>query len=733
MPLIVPTLANMTVYPESFGAVGDGVADDLAAIQAAETYLAGLVQTSANASSRPVLTMKPGSIYAITGKIMKQSNVDWDGPGLIRRRDYASPTGTRFPLVYAYNKSNFAIRNVQFQNLTHDQINALNLPRGTGTGDNGSTAGTGAGTFGNDNTAIELIKCNQVKVEGCTLVNFSFGIRYTFCTYFRFARNTLSSGNAVTLADMLAGTYVTYSTVPATNYGCIVENFQLPLLVGACASFGTICDNIILGNGLDVGITSVDQAYTQEPLLIFGNIIQGTNSAIQVYRGSVADPSDTAPTYQTATSVVDNLIYCTWEQGIYLRGANGIICSRNYIERAAQGGANGAPAGNSASSILTRVNPWTQATLFLSAIAGNVSPDHASTINENRVVNHGRDGIACDAAIQLRWRNITAENNSVVRENWVTPADTAILLDVGDDIINVDAVRNKIKGGWAIGIQISGAAKAKTSIYQTSYHLDFNEVEGAAIGIVADALAFNVRLYRNRLCGRSNGTIGLYLRNAPYSEISFNEVENFPIGIQLRSGNLASSVPRILNGGTIPQANSRGGTVVVRCNNVTGCATPFSVTETGTGDITFKGRTLLWEGDIVDKSLYDPDVYALGVPTVGTWSRGQQTRCSTMAVGVTPGAQCITNGHLAGVATTALGTATSGSPNIVLATLNDFDGYAPGIYITHPGFTGTVKIIGINLDTLTLTVDANATSTPGSPQAMTIATATFGKHAVLTA
>lgn len=68
-----------------YGAVGDGVADDTLAIQAAEDYASSL--------GVPVELHFPAGNYAITASIEKKSNVNWRGTGRIERLNAASATG----------------------------------------------------------------------------------------------------------------------------------------------------------------------------------------------------------------------------------------------------------------------------------------------------------------------------------------------------------------------------------------------------------------------------------------------------------------------------------------------------------------------------------------------------------------------------------------------------------------------------------------------------------------
>ena len=699
-----------SVSVKDFGAVGDGVTDDTAAIQAAENYAA--------TAGKPINLYFPSGTFAITATIQKRAQVHWFGAGKIKRRDNLAPTGTQYALVYANAVNDWSIDGLSFEAIAQDVVIANGLLRANGNSPNA----------GNWNSCIDAYKCQRWDVRNCTFQKFSQGIKYTGSGNFSISFNKLYAENAYTVANMLAGTAQSFAYA-GTGGLCYLYDATLSVL-----SLGPslITDNEMVLAGLDSGIELSINVFDNTPSICTNNRIQGPHAGIISYQGSVVDPQH-GSTYNQQQIISNNWIYATWEQGIYLRGLFGVQVLGNYIERAAL---TNSDVDSSAGSIIARVNPFDSAVaaVFLSATNNIVSNDHGTIISDNRCVDQGRSGVTTVACIYIRIDNVKVTNNIIERsaEAFSASTTTAILVSNGGRLKNIDVCGNTILGYWANGIIVSDVVRP------TSINTHYGKIKNNVIQLVGATYAIDVLWYAFNLDISDNdifagATTGIRLRFSPYSKIVNNRFYSLTTGINLADGCLASDFAYLVSGGVATRAIRRGGTTTVTNNDFQNVTTPHAVSNIDTGDASFAGRCSIWENDKVNGLTYYSYAYSGGTPpttfTAQTWNTHDQTKNTAVAVGQTPGRVCISPGTY-GIATTTTGTASLGSP--IITAVANLDGYGPGMYLNpSSGFASVVSIVSVNYASSTITVSANANANAVGAT-LTVATPTFGTLPVLT-
>jgi hypothetical protein len=679
---------RQTVSVKDFGAVGDGVANDTAAIQAAEDYATSL--------SVPVDLYFPAGVYAITASIQKKTNVNWNGSGQIERLNYATATGAAFSLVVANGVNDWTIQGVDFKNVTRTRELAVPL--------------TSSVAVGSSNTCLDVFNCSRWAIRECTIRQFAYGILYRECQDFQITNNWLYADTGKTVAQIIDGTYTNFSAYAGT--GGIV-NLYKPSGPNLPSSQYLISGNYVEIPGLDIGIDVLSQTYDKMPSTVTNNIIKGCLTGFQLYRGSFADPG-TAPTYNSASMLIGNRVYASWGAGIYIRAVIGVQVIGNYLERCGAGGADG---NTSSGAIVIRVNPFTVPGFVTSAVTN----DHAILVQGNRIVDYGRNDIACDPAVLIENDNVIFEGNEVNRSEEEFTSQRGIGINVGNGkkLRNCTIINNKISGYWTTGISVADTLRnASFSDFVTIFGNDI--IGNYSIGIAIDWCSFNVDVSANFISGVFS-TTAIRLKNAPFSKIKNNTINGGVVGITVSSGNLSSDTARFLSAGTITALNRRGGSLMVNENNIFNATTPFLVTETDTNDVLLYGRCMEFENNYTDNSLVYTE-FSGGTPGTNAakiWTKHDFALNSAVAVGQTPGKVCITSGQYGSAATTT-GDTTNGSPTIT--SVGSLDGYGPGIFIAATGFSGVVRILSINTTTSTITVSANASSnnigvtlTPSTP------------------
>ena len=674
---------------KDFGAAGDGIADDTAAIQAAED--------AATAIGGSVELYFPEGTYDITDSILKKTNVHWRGPGKIKRQDNAAPTGTQWSLVFADEVDNWSIDGLSFEAVSRDIEDSVSLPRG-----NGDTQAPGG-----LNSCIDAYKCENIRISNCTMDKFTFGIHYTGSADFVFNNNYFTSNNGYTVADVLAGTDHTWDS----RGGAIISTYDETItpIPPVNQRGGLIVHNRISVPGLDNGIGMMSNVYGKRNLIVSENLIEGAHAGIQCYSGSIADPGG-ADTYNTSSLILNNRIYAIWEQGIYIRGVLGVQVQGNYIERAAQMDAD---PNSSSGGIVCRVNPFEPAAAYVSAAAGDVSNDHSIIISENRVVDTGRDTVGIGiGGIYVRMDNIKISNNDIVNsdENFTSSDIPGILVANGGELKNCTVVDNKVSGYFSKGISVTDTNK-NANLKEDYLSLKNNKIEliSADIGIAVSWYSFNTDISGNIIRGANKAVT---VRLAPNTRIYNNRIADASEGIQIGDGCDAGSQAYFETKGVSTKAIRRGGAVDVIGNEYQNVTTPHAIINTAVGDTTFYGRTREFRDEIIDGEKFYLDFASNTVTTsdsLRTWNLHDTARNASVAGSVSPGVVCVTPGTH-GVATTTTGD--TANTSAVISNVADFDGYGVGIYLNpSAGFSAPVRIIAIDVDAGTITVDTAATST----------------------
>jgi hypothetical protein len=387
---------------------------------------------------------------------------------------------------------------------------------------------------------------------------------------------------------------------------------------------------------------------------------------------------------------------------MYLRAVIGVQVIGNYLERNGAGGVDG---NFSSSAISIRVNPFTGG-----IVTSPVTNDHAIIVQGNRIVDYGRNDIACDPAVLIENDNVLFDGNEITRseEKFNTKRGFAINIGNGKKLKNSTVTNNKISGYWTTGVIIGDIFKdASFSDYLT---INNNSISGnfdSAISV--DWRSFNADISQNFISGVMSVS-AISIRLTPFSKITNNTINGGNVGIQINTGTLISDTARLLSAGVISSANKRGGSLIVNDNRIYNATTSFSVGEVTVGDTLFYARCMSFENNYSNGALVFTE-FSGGTPgtnTVKVWTKHDVTLNSAVASGQSPGRVCVSSGQYGSVITTS-GDTTNGSP--VITNVGTLDGYGPGIYITATGFSGVVQILSINIINSTVTVSANATST----------------------
>lgn len=713
----IAKLTRRVVDVRDYGAVGDDATDDLSALQAAEDAAAALAVTLGTR----VGVAFPYSSYAISAPIEKKAGTDWSGPGRLRRIDNASPTGATFSIVTASNVDEWSIDGLGFENVPLSVVES-----------SGITTSTAAGV---PNTCIDVRGCENWAIRNCTIEQYTYGIIHQDSRHYVIANNTLraiydpAKDRDDYQADMLDATYgADYPNTTTASSGGIVVFYT-----DGGPSTGNH-DYLITGNqienyGLNTGIDALAQTYDESPGSVTNNVIEGGRCGIQSYRGSFADPG-TAPTWDVRALIAVNHISWQWEQGIYLRSAYGHLVSTNILRHTGLLGGGG--SGGSVGGIVTRADP---ADPGLTSPLNNPTP---TLITGNILIDTGSPtALTCDGAVQVRVERTIVRGNSITRSTLPTfvtgTADYAVRID-GSESINAFAVESNFISGHHVGVSLAGSftRNRRNHVWFALWKIDRNEIDTCPDGgIIVDARMVGGSIHRNALtaCGTETGKAAIQVKFAPFCDVSGNTIVSGTSGILLSAGNQASSIPRILSESVITDNRRRGGSLTVRNNILSDCTTAHGVNETSGTDVSFFGRCAVWEGDMVNGHPARSTYTATPSTTNNghTWNPGDIAPKTTPTAATSPAWMCLVGGT-AGDTTYSTGDTTLGSP--VVTAMSSLDGYGPGIYVTLTGFTGSRKIIDIDVTNSTITLDANAAST-NAGATVTVATPTFAAMASL--
>ena len=666
-PTVTPTYTF--ILPEDYGAAGDNATDDTVALQAAEDAATAL----ASSTGKAVGLLLSGT-YLVSDSIQKKANVNWWGHGAIKHVDYdASPTltvTTQFALVYASGVSDWRIDGIRFFSIPHSAVISNALPR----------KGGDSPLPGNWNSAIDADDCDRWVVKDCTFKGFSQAIKYSECNNFRIDDNYLDDESGYTVASMIAETYTKgYSQSGTFGIGTLHEGTPQPK-----SSDFSINNNDILTPGLDSGIRALSQTYDEAPGVVEGNRIFGAGGpGIQIYRGTYVD-GGSAPTYDARLVVQGNLIYGTWEQGIYIRGVVGVLVDGNVLVEPGKQGDNG---DGSVGGIVTRVNPFSTDFSGTFTSQATLSSKAGVEICNNIVINPG-DAADCDGGIQVRVSWCHCHDNVIVRdEKTYTSKVGAGILTSNEQEEGVYIEHNRIFN-FATGINFVGGLGDAGEEEAVVSH---NHILRTDTGINVNSYRWNgVRIDHNYV--KDATTTAIKLRNSPRSRIEHNEIIDCGEGLHLMSGSLASNIPHLMTGGTTPASVTKrqGATVIVRANTFYGVTTPHERSETATNDTTFQGRCLIWEDDVVDGKTIDGNAYSgasySNFPR--TWHVGDIIRNTTIAAATLHSSICTVAGT--GGTNTVSTTCTTNGTTAVSA-VADFDGIGPGMYVDIDGEVVYIK------------------------------------------
>lgn len=653
----------------------------------------------------------PSGIYRIKESIIKKAGVEWHGEGVIQRwdLDQGSP-GTdpayQYALVYSEDKNYIKFNGVTFKTLTHIQLHNLGIPR----------KGSGSPYPGTWNSCIHFNGGEHVEVEGCRFKGFSQGIAYQGLKHYRFANNYLDDESGLSVDSMLDGTYE--SNLPGgyfyTGTGGIINLFPSSPLVRT-SDYGIITNNFCKTPSLDIGIETHNQVYQMQPCVTQGNIIVGARSAIQCYKGSVDDLGTPAPyDYNSHNLIANNIIFGTWEQGIYIRGQMGVQALCNLVLHAGQIGTNG--SGTSAGGIVTRVNPFDAdpTTIFLDR--ANQSRAVPVTIAQNHIINPGRPNVALDGALQLRADRSHAYFNHLSRNEHLYPQNTnsslwgkGIFSENGEKIQELVCVGNNVRNFERGFNHTAGSfADAKRLVFRDNI---FDDCYHSATIVPRAICGFEIE--NNKF---NNTERGLFLSHAPFSKIALNEYTDGNQGLVIGEGCLSSDVLAIKTDGTITGSKRRGGTLHIEDNRYNRVTTPHFANNTGTDDATVRGRTIKMSGEIIDGIEYDSRKWSSALPAqANNEPKTFNSSDVTIAANATPGLRysmiCTKSGTFgASVATT--GNVTNGSNQIT--NVADYNGIGPWQYLNFNNeLAYIVSIDSSDADPLNwiITLDRNLNAT----------------------
>lgn len=690
--------AQSGIRPEDFGAVGDGVTDDLAAIQAAEN--------AASALGYPAELRFDSGVYIVSGSIVKKSNVHWAGNGLVKRINNSAPTGTNFALVNADGVDDWSITGLNFEGVSRDVAISASL--------------TETGGRQNVGAAIRVRNCDRWAVKDCTIKKVSRGVLMEPpCASFEVSGNRITADCGKTVASILDGTFTNLSSY--ANTGGIVCDVE-----GGAELLDKNSDFRITGNyieipGLDQGISPMLLWYGNGRGVVSNNVIVGANSGIQVYRGSYADPGSVVD-YSVDCVIANNLIYATWEQGIYVRSVSGVLVTGNVLVHVAN--SVGGQAGTSNGGIVTRAN-------FTELVDFDGSKLPPVQIVDNYILNPGRQNVVFDGAIQVRTSHCIVRGNSIVRDEtkFTASLGNAITMGNGEKILRADIENNTIYN-FAYGVYHAAGGYQAHAPGDVRINIEGNRIELiTTTGILADAYTtHSVRIARNTVKACATG---ISIKRAPYAQIVGNEIVDCTTGVNLASENLASSFVQLRSANTyttdaVSSAGGRiGGSVVVMDNSITLCTTSHAVNETATGDVTFHGRCAVWRGDMVNGRTVRPDEFSGATATTNsprTWHKGEIAYNSTVGAATLYAKVCSVGGSYSANSVTISATGDTTSGSAVLTALSAMRGIGPGMYLTVGGNTKMVVDMDPDADTITFDSTFGATA---SGVAVSLAAPTF--------
>lgn len=670
-----------------WGCIADGTSagagtDNAAALQAAINGAHAIYVST----GQPVGLGLGSGMFALASAVVWKDGVKLYGPGSLVTKGASTYSGAAHALITASNISNFGFYNVEGWGVGPDQKLA---------GPMSDSSGLGA-----RDSFLDADGCTNLDVENCTFFRFQSALIISHVTTLRVIGNYLNSLSAKTLAQLDAGTFTPYSFTGDQGSGIRLLG-ERGGIDPTTAQYIVISNNVVITVGLDIAIDLTSQSGYPCRANVTGNFCAGTNSGIQVYTsGAVPVDPGTLTTTDRATSIVGNYCFLTYQQGIYIRGVEGVACTANKVVRCAL---IGTFVGGSAGGILNRAT--TNATYPTSP----VSHDLPNLINDNQVIDCGDPATGIlDAGIRCDTLNVSVQNNQVFRSfdrfgSNVTANGTGIRTINISPVAQFKSARisgNKVRG-FSAGIDI--AFSTKTVLRGTfSCSVDHNDISEVLTGITVDTSGSGYQINDNNITEVT--TTGISLRNSPYSEVNRNLIDGAATGIIMSSGNSA--------GDFYSTGTRNGPTVQCNDNKLNNCTTPISIPSTATGDISIRSRCYQANNNLINGVANVDSTTSFtytAAPTASdyrSWHVGDLApiRAPTSA---TPGWYCTGAGSFgAAIATTA--SATSGSPTL---TFSGATAVVPDDYLTVVGLTGNLRVLSVNIGANTCVVDQNASAT----------------------
>jgi hypothetical protein len=292
-----------TVSVKDFGAVGDGVTDDTAAIQAALD------------ASKSVYF--PEGIYALADQIVLNTAQKLTGDG------YASvllSTGTNKHIVYGNNVDNIEIDSLFFK---------------------GNATGTGVAGHG-----IRLLNAEYINIHDCYFDTIGNVTGFAGCISGEFCEKVIvdsciflgNGGGSVTGADIGFGYYGKYCNI-TNNISYSNHDAMISLAAVGVAKEDTtnhvVANNVGIRRDTNTSRSGIIITYNDKAAYttITGNILYNW-----VWNGIYIQSATSNVAESAGFTIQGNIVrYCGGENssigsGIYLSGNNGLTCTGNLVE-----------------------------------------------------------------------------------------------------------------------------------------------------------------------------------------------------------------------------------------------------------------------------------------------------------------------------------------------------------------------------------------------------------------
>lgn len=640
-------------------------------------------------TGRSQAIMLRGRCFVLGSTLTWKSGVHLHGPGTLATQNAVAFTGALRSHIKGTGLTDIGFHQVTAWGVGPDRVVAGTL--------------TDASTLGDRDSFVDLDACSDLIIDRCRLYRFLSNIMLTKPVRYQITLNKFDTKSASkTVAQLDAGTFTAY-TLPASKGAVIGIEGSRGGVDQTAADYGVISGNQINCPGLDVGIDLASGSHYAIRCVVTGNEIAGTNCGIQVYANSTITDPGTLTTTDKQCSIVGNIVNLCFQQGIYIRGVAGVLIATNRVNRC---GLIGAFESGSAGGINCRSN--TAESYPVSALAddtgiaviGNFVSDcgNASTGTSDAGIRMGAFHMVCQGNVVTRSVDRFGANLKAATSYGIVGLTTN-----ASDAWTVGAISNNTIRGYGVGISIgfstTGERRGSWSCDVTS-----NVITNVGVGIAIDAKSSGLHVNFNKI--KSADTYGITLRNAPWSQVSFNTFDSCATAaIRILSGNLATDYWQTGNVATM----RLGPTLKVNGNMMWNCPVQIQFPESISGDGSAFSRCIEMGGNNVDADPIHTVSFAswtlTAAPVSGdgfrNWQRGERVAHRNPAASTVPGWVCVTAGTF-GPAITCTTTTVAASATVTFTNLN---GIIPGAFITIVGVAGIKRVLTINVSALTATVD----------------------------